>query len=408
MSRSLRKMTQNSIREFVRENFGKDYFPVYHGQTNIVTPLALIVKRKRKWWKRPFGKAEMIILGGLEKYIVDEKKKHFHNDSASKLQKEMKRLQKTETGEVSRNLDIAVQGLDQGELELKFSDVLGDLELGKLTEEYYLDPDLREILSDTVLDPSKMAHLEGHHLLLVTSVVYSAKFVLKGNRMHQVTLSGNIHAPPEAAALIGKHPLFNGHIAKKTVPPPMVERKSRAPFLFKFCRVVYDKEHKRLHIQDGEFVGRPVRSHRGLRSDMSISDEEAALYLEMEECLTQDGSTLLVEDYGKVEDVKKLLITEEAGTRKSLVLMYLSWFEQILTSEKRQFLIERPLTISDCEFLRKLGIPARPKQLMLRVATAQKDVIQEYGILFKLLNEISEDKWEEILRNIFHSKQSRK
>lgn len=67
----------------------------------------------------------------------------------------------------------------------------------------------------------------------------------------------------------------------------MVERKSRAPFLFKFCRVVYDKEHKRLQIQDGEFVGRPVRSHRKLRSDMSISDEEAALYLEMEESLTQ-------------------------------------------------------------------------------------------------------------------------
>lgn len=79
-----------------------------------------------------------------------------------------------------------MQGLDQGELELKFSDVLGDLELGKLTEEYYLDQDLRDIFRETVLDPDKMAPLEGHHLLLVTSVVYSAKFVLKGNRMHQV------------------------------------------------------------------------------------------------------------------------------------------------------------------------------------------------------------------------------
>lgn len=95
-------MTQDSIREFVKENFGKNYFPVYHGQTNIITPLALIVKRKRKWWKRPFGKGEMIILGGLENYIADEKKKHFHNDSASKLVKEKKRLQKTETGEVSK------------------------------------------------------------------------------------------------------------------------------------------------------------------------------------------------------------------------------------------------------------------------------------------------------------------
>ena len=96
------QMTQDSIRAFVNENFGKDYFPVYHGQTNIVTPLALIVKQKRKWWKRPFGKAEMIILGGLESYIVDEKKNHFHGSSESKLVKECKSMEKTETGEVSR------------------------------------------------------------------------------------------------------------------------------------------------------------------------------------------------------------------------------------------------------------------------------------------------------------------
>ena len=85
-----------------------------------------------------------------------------------------------------RNLDIAVQGLDNAGMELKFSDVLGDLELGQLTEEYYKDPDLREILVNTALDRDKMASLEGHHLLLVTSVVYSTKFVLQGSRMHQV------------------------------------------------------------------------------------------------------------------------------------------------------------------------------------------------------------------------------
>lgn len=79
-----------------------------------------------------------------------------------------------------------MQGLDNAEVELQFSDVLGDLELGQLTEEYYKDPDLREILLNTALDPDKMASLEGHHLLLVTSVVYSTKFVLKGSRMHQV------------------------------------------------------------------------------------------------------------------------------------------------------------------------------------------------------------------------------
>lgn len=81
-----------------------------------------------------------------------------------------------------------MQGLDNAGVELKFSDVLGDLELGQLTEEYYKDADLREILLNTALDPDKMASLEGHHLLLVTSVVYSTKFVLQGSRMHQVLL----------------------------------------------------------------------------------------------------------------------------------------------------------------------------------------------------------------------------
>lgn len=103
-------MTHDSIQAFVNENFGKDYFPVYHGQTNIVTPMALIVKQKRKWWKRPFGKAEMIILGGLESYIVDEKKNHFHSSSKSKLVQECKIMEKNETGEVSRYMVYAPPG----------------------------------------------------------------------------------------------------------------------------------------------------------------------------------------------------------------------------------------------------------------------------------------------------------
>ena len=93
-------MTQDSIRAFVKENFGKDYYPVYHGQSNIITPMALIVKRNRKWWKRPFGKAEMVVLASLEKYIMSNKKKSFHNAVESKLQKENKKLEKTEVADV--------------------------------------------------------------------------------------------------------------------------------------------------------------------------------------------------------------------------------------------------------------------------------------------------------------------
>ena len=101
-------MTQDSIRAFVRENFGKDYFPVYHGQSNIVSPLALVVKRNRKWWKRPFGKAEMIVLADLENYVTSSMKKFFHNACAAKIKKENKRLEKTEVTEVSRYISINV------------------------------------------------------------------------------------------------------------------------------------------------------------------------------------------------------------------------------------------------------------------------------------------------------------
>jgi len=162
--------------------------------------------------------------------------------------------------------------------------------------------------------------------------------------------------------------------------------------------VVYDKERKVLRLQDGEFVGRHFRGARGGPCiDFTIPDEEAVLYLEMVESSIPDGIPLTMEDYGKVEDVKELLVTEETSAhRKDLILMYLNWFEQILTKEKKQFLIERPLTKSDCEFLLKVGITARPKQLMLRVASAKKDLIHEYGILLKLLSEMSEEKWEEI------------
>lgn len=69
---------------------------------------------------------------------------------------------------------------------MNVSDTPGDLELGKLTEEYLQDPDLRELLSVAPLNPDKMKPLEGYHLVLVTGVIYSTKFVLSGPRTHQV------------------------------------------------------------------------------------------------------------------------------------------------------------------------------------------------------------------------------
>ena len=81
---------------------------------------------------------------------------------------------------------MLIEGFDSGEVALRTSDTPGALELGNLTEEYLLDSDLRELLSAVTLSPEKMKPLQGHHLLLVTGVIYSTKFVLSGPRKHQV------------------------------------------------------------------------------------------------------------------------------------------------------------------------------------------------------------------------------
>ena len=66
----------------------------------------------------------------------------------------------------------------------KSNDDRGILQLGKLSQEYISDPDLRVVLANTDLDSNKMRDLEDEELLLATSVIYSDKFVLKGGRKH--------------------------------------------------------------------------------------------------------------------------------------------------------------------------------------------------------------------------------
>ena len=69
----------------------------------------------------------------------------------------------------------------------KLNDDKGVLALGKLRQKYIDDPDLRGILANAELDADKMkSFAECDKLLLVTSVIYSEKFELKGERMQQV------------------------------------------------------------------------------------------------------------------------------------------------------------------------------------------------------------------------------
>ena len=74
-------------------------------------------------------------------------------------------------------------------INIKATDDLGELELGKLDQEYIKDPDLRELLDMAALDVRKMESLEDQKLYLVYSVIYSDKFVLKGKREYEVFIS---------------------------------------------------------------------------------------------------------------------------------------------------------------------------------------------------------------------------
>lgn len=75
-------MAEKLLTKFAKENFGHTkYLPVLHGRGSSVKPSALMIKRKRAWWKKPFHHSEMIVLSELEKY-VDEHYKKFYADVA--------------------------------------------------------------------------------------------------------------------------------------------------------------------------------------------------------------------------------------------------------------------------------------------------------------------------------------
>lgn len=72
--------------------------------------------------------------------------------------------------------------------KLKISYDLGELELGELDEEYFIDPDLDSILQETVVDTKMMKRFENEELRLIYSVIYSERFELKGKRQSEVRI----------------------------------------------------------------------------------------------------------------------------------------------------------------------------------------------------------------------------
>ncbi len=83
--------------------------------------------------------------------------------------------------------DVSLGGYAGG--TIKLNDDQGVLILGALSQKYIEDLDLRDILANAELDANKMeTFAECDKLLLITSVIYSEKFELKGKRRRQVTV----------------------------------------------------------------------------------------------------------------------------------------------------------------------------------------------------------------------------
>lgn len=72
------------------------------------------------------------------------------------------------------------------EVTIKMDKDQGVLQLGKLSQKYIEDSDLRALLAITYLDSKKMEPYEDDELLLITSVIYSEKVEQKMNGMHEV------------------------------------------------------------------------------------------------------------------------------------------------------------------------------------------------------------------------------
>jgi len=156
------------------------------------------------------------------------------------------------------------------EVTLKLHEDLGDLGLGKLSQKYITDPDIRGLLANTALDVKKMEPYNEDQLLLITSVIYSEKFELTGGRKQE----------GEGKAIVGPLPwsanIVYGSAGFKTTqtPPGVAARNIKGPLLFKSCRVDYNKKTNRLEIRKGEYIGKTVYHSRNAESTPNVEGGE--------------------------------------------------------------------------------------------------------------------------------------
>lgn len=61
-------------------------------------------------------------------------------------------------------------------------------------------------------------------------------------------------------------------------------------------------------------------------------------------------------------------------------------FEQALTTDQNELLLDEPLTSEDCRFLESISLPSTEKSTMLDLGSFTKKDIQGYRIVFKVLH----------------------
>ena len=77
------------LRAFAEANFDEnDYHPVSHGERKSIKLLALLGKKPRSVFKRPFAKTEFTVTAFLEDYVLKDKKEEFTKAMSSTIVKE--------------------------------------------------------------------------------------------------------------------------------------------------------------------------------------------------------------------------------------------------------------------------------------------------------------------------------
>lgn len=386
-------MFEQLLRDFAKENFGNGkYFPVAHGKAEVIKTFGLMVKEKRSPLKRPFKPSNYLGCGGLENYLQEEKKDEFLDAVNSHIKKEKNKCELKADGEddggTVRNFEVGVEAADVVGATIKINENLGELDLGKIDEEYIMGPDMNAILAKTVLDGDQMESIRDKSLYLIHTVIYSERFELKGNRRQEIEVDAKVKIPNQLLAKL------KGYVKKMKIPPKMATRTTRGPILLQCCRVKYIPETK--HLTVAETVGKGLRS-RGVGDD----DEEEEEYENTVVCLEEGDSDfaeyLIDEDDKKLEKIMEsvLMPTKNREERKARVTKYLKWFEVALNKDQK-ITTNEPLSEADREFLHCIFVPAHLNTTTVDLSSFDKEKIQGYAIVLKVIHDMSDEEWNEV------------